>query len=698
MKKFIVLFILINTCAFSDELGIEVLGGLSIEELSQVKISSIATGTTKTLSQSAAIASVITAKEIEAMGSHNLEEVLESVPGLHVSYSELYSPKYQVRGISTKFNSQILVMINGIPITSVIRGDRNSRLGVLPVKMISKVEIIRGPGSALYGGEAVAGVINVITKDASDIKGTQIGVRGGSFDTKEFWYLHGDRYGDLNATLMVAYESTDGHKREVTEDAQTRLDKILGTKASLAPGHVSLGEKRLALFLDAERDKWRLRGSLYELSDGGLGHGATGALDPYGKIGLGRSTLDLTYSELELSSNWSLTARASYLQDDQQIDKPLTLFPAGTNLGAGVFTEGMKGSPEYWERQARFDITGFYTGSEGHKIRIGTGYFFADLFRVQESHNFNPSNNAPLPVMKNVTDADESYLPEKYRTNYYGYAQDEWQLAKELELTAGVRYDHYSEFHETINPRADLIWNTTSKLTTKFLYGRAFRPPTFAELYTKNNPVNIGNPNLKPERINVYEMGWAYQASSEVRMSLNFFYYNIKNLIITVQDSTGLSATSQNHGLQDGRGFEFETSVRPLTELTFTGNYAFLKAKNKISGKSIAEYPSHKVYVRGDWSFLPKWIFDSQVIWLGKRERDSRDARAPLKGYTSVNVNLKRIALFKNCDVALNIKNIFDADLKEPSTGPAPTSTVSPILNDLPLAGRTVNVSLSYNF
>src|SRR5690606_25054979 len=119
-------------------------------------------------------------------------EVLETVPGLHVSRNAFgYSPVYTFRGIYAQYNPQVLMLMNGIPITNLFQGDRNLIWGGMPVKSIARIEIIRGPGSALYGADAFAGVINVITKSRADIPKGEAGVRIGSFNTRGVWLNEG---------------------------------------------------------------------------------------------------------------------------------------------------------------------------------------------------------------------------------------------------------------------------------------------------------------------------------------------------------------------------------------------------------------------------------------------------------------------------------------------------------------------------
>jgi len=153
----------------------------SLEELTKVRVTSIATGNPKSTREAPAITSVITARDIQAMGASTFEEALLAIPGLHVSNTgPSYFSKYLIRGgFSSVFNPEVLVMVNGIPIDTLF-----GIVGVIPIKMISKIEVIRGPGSALYGADAFSGVINVITKSASDIQGTEMGGNTGSFSTK----------------------------------------------------------------------------------------------------------------------------------------------------------------------------------------------------------------------------------------------------------------------------------------------------------------------------------------------------------------------------------------------------------------------------------------------------------------------------------------------------------------------------------
>lgn len=149
---------------------------------------SIATGTPKPISKAPAVASVVTAEDIKASGVKTVQEALEHIPGLHIGASTINKmrPIHSFRGIHTANNPHALIMINGLGIPDLFVGSITANLH-MPVENIARIEVIRGPGSAVYGADAFAGVINIITKTEEDISGFQTGIKGGSFGTRNLW-------------------------------------------------------------------------------------------------------------------------------------------------------------------------------------------------------------------------------------------------------------------------------------------------------------------------------------------------------------------------------------------------------------------------------------------------------------------------------------------------------------------------------
>jgi len=220
-----------------------------------------ATGSMKPVHLAPSVATVITAEDIEKIGARTLDEVLETVPGLHVSVSNknAMEPVYSIRGIHTSLNPQVLFLLNGNPLTFTYTGGRVTGLR-MPVASISRVEVIRGPGSAVHGADAFAGTINIITKSGQEVDGTQTGGRVGSFDTRDAWVQHGKVYKGWDVTFTFEYQQSDGDDgRDIDTDLQMMLDQAFKTDATLAPGPLQTGYEVFNSSLALSRDKWTAR-------------------------------------------------------------------------------------------------------------------------------------------------------------------------------------------------------------------------------------------------------------------------------------------------------------------------------------------------------------------------------------------------------------------------------------------------------
>jgi outer membrane receptor protein involved in Fe transport len=656
---------------------------------------SIATGSRRPLNLAPAVTSVITAAQIEKIGATDIDQVLETVPGLHVSVSATaYNPIYEIRGIHSDTNTQVLLLINGLPLTNVSTGNRGLAWGGMPIKNIARIEVIRGPGSAIFGADAFAGVINIITKTAEDIDGLEIGGRGGNFDRGDGWLLYGGNLGELDIAFSLQGGTTSGQKRIIDADAQTFFDRQFGTSASLAPGPVNLDRTYIDTSLDLSLDEWRLR-LWYQRRNIGTGAGAAQALDPIGVGTASRFNADLTYHNTESFDNWDLTAQLSFFDVANETD--LVLFPPGAAFPGSdgqlnSFPRGVIGNPDVFERHYRTDLWAFYTGFNKHTLRFGTGFRLEDMYKIREEKNFFQPGPFPEPLpggrVVDVTSIAAFNTPHS-RNIVYLFGQDEWNFARDWTLTAGLRYDYYSDFGNTFNPRLALVWQTAYNLTSKLLYGRAFRAPSFTEQFNINNPVSLGSSNLDPETIDSVELAFDYQPWRTFRTKLNLYWYLYQDIIRFVPDPSG-ARTARNSGDQTGYGLEFESTWDITDTLRLYANYAFQKSIDDSVDADVGFAPTHQVYARADWRFLPKWNLDTQFNWVGDRKRSFGDLRPPVNDYTTLDLTLRGSDLFHGLGVSLAVKNLFDTNTREPSLPPGL------IPNDLPLSGRNYYFELRY--
>jgi outer membrane receptor for ferrienterochelin and colicin len=660
---------------------------------------SIATGSQQSLRRAPAVATVITAEDIAAMGATDLDQVLETVPGLHVTRNAInYAPSYIVRGIASSgtANPQILMLQNSIPMTTLYQGDKGGSLwGGFPVENIARIEIIRGPGSALYGADAYAGVINIITKNATEIQGTQVGIHGGSFNTRDAWLQHGGKWGALDVAAYLRAGSTDGIKEIITKDAQTRNDAIFGTHASLAPGPVNLSADSIDGGLDLSHEKWRWRTG-YKLRDNlGTGVGVSSALDPVSKERSERINSDLSWNDAQFANGWGAGFTASYLFYSELTPNGLMLLPPGAKLPTGTFPNGMIGGPSRWERQIRLSAYAIYSGFAGHTLRFGTGHDDLNLYKATTFKNFllSPAG-VPIPTgpVIDYTDIQPHILPQRRKVDYL-YVQDEWQLAPDWALTGGVRHDRYSDFGSTTNPRLALVWDASLNVTTKLLYGRAFRAPAFNEQYGIN-PVASGNPNLRPETIDTLEAAISWQANRDMQLNLNVFRYGMKDIIRTVANpAPAPGATFNNIGGRKGRGMELELVWDARRDLRLSANYAYQNSIDETTDQDAGYAPHHHLYARADWRFTSGWVLGPQVNWVADRKRPFGDARPAIPDYKTVDLVLRSANGKGHWDFVASVDNLFSADVREPSLAPGLA-----IPNDLPMAPRAFNLQAIYRF
>lgn len=674
---------------------------MSPAELANISVS-IATGTAKPAYQSAAVTTVITAEQIKTMGATELHQVLETVPGLHVSIQAVTNdPMYSMRGIRNETNSEVLVMLNGTRFSVPYKGSSMSGME-LPVEAIQQIEVIRGPGSALYGADAFSGVINIITKKAKDIDGTEIGVRAGSWDTQSVWGLHSNQWmgWDIATTLQYAHNNNDGD-RIIKSDLQTQFDNGFGTDASIAPDEMQTQSERWNAHLNLQRKYWDIGFWAFNEVDNGLRAGAGGALDDEGEVDGENYLTDLRFSTEDTFEDWELQAHASYLYTN--INTKIHNFPDGTVLpidGKGninpvtpsivsYFPEGMLTDIGLKNQVAAFEMSSIFKGFEDHFIRLSAGFRYEEV-NTKERRNYGAGvldgTQAVVDgTLTKVTGTDLVFLPDSHRSIWSVAVQDEWKIAQDWHLTVGLRYDEYSDFGSTVNPRVALVWDINQQFSTKLLYGRAFRAPSFLEQKQQNSQLFTGNPNLDPETIETIELAFDYRPYNNLRLASNFYLYQIDDLI-----AGGTASTVDNQEGQIGYGTEFEWNWKFHEQWNLKGNYAWQYARDEERKRRVSGVPEHQVYVAADWQFLPQWHLQTQLNWIGHRLNDEPSTNNKLKDYETVDVTLNSKRFFGHIDFSASVRNVFDSQGKEPAVNAYP--------DNFPIPSRSFYLETTVHF
>jgi outer membrane cobalamin receptor len=656
---------------------------MSLEELIDVEIS-VATRTPQTVRKAPAIASVITAREIHNMGARNLRDILAMQPGFGVSRNEFGIFMYEVRGIRTQLSEKILVMIDGHSLNkSIITGSALYRIfDDLPVENIKQVEIIRGPGSALYGANAFVGVINIITRDAADIDGLELKASGGSFATRKINAVGGKTFANgLQASGSLDYYKTDGAKFLIEQDALT------GTPFTTTPGYAFTEIEKKDLFFKASYKDLAFKAHYMDNRKDGFYIGFNHVLTD-------DSTDPITNFWSEVSYSPELTDRLqavfmAYIDYYKQ-ETSAEIFPEGF---LGIFPNGMIGGPWVKNQTIGGEVQLDYDVSADNHLVGGALFERTRQYDVKSYNNFDPTTGAPLPSGQ-VEDVSAlgNWNVDEDRNVWALYVQDEWQIRDNLNLTAGVRHDHYSDFGGTTNPRLGLVWSFLENADLKLLYGQAFRAPNFAELYNQNNPVEHGNPDLDPEKIKTYELGAAVRLLDNFTVNLNYFYNDIDDLIIV--DKSAAPPIYVNAGSAEVNGVELILSGNYSPENYWKLSYTYQDPRDGATGARLPDVPSHRATAAINYGLNRYVNLHTDILWTGPRPRQAGDTRAKTSSYTTVDLALTLKNFYRTLEIQGVIHNLFDQDYVDPDTSGA----AQLIPNDFPRAGISAMVNVSYKF
>ena len=574
-SKFIRLFILLNFVLFlllnstfpaTRNLYAQV-NNAELEEIfaifSEEQIVVSALKRPRTVSKSPAIMSVITARQIRQMGARTVSDVLEMIPGFDITMNRNGARQIGVRGILEDGSPKVKVLIDGHSVNEPGSGGASFVFFDLVTENIKRIEIIRGPGSALYGQNAFLAVINVITKDTEDIDGFQLTTSGGSFDTQNYNILFGREYKDLKISGFLDYFDTEGFSKKIEQDI------IFTDPASLTPGRSHNSKEKTDLNLKLSYKNLEINSKYLKKSREGY-------------IGFDNALSDDTewkdtyiFSEflyrLRLSEKLNMNTKAYY--DQYNSDSELESRPEG--FSSGTYPDGIKGILRIKYRTVGFENQFNYNVFKGNELTLGFQYEYVHQGDIHYGTNFHPLTNAPLPSFADFSN-DLPFTRRATRHIYAFYLQDEWNITKNIDLTVGVRHDRFTRFGGTTNPRAGLIWRFMEDAHLKVLLATAFRAPNFNELFFVNNPATVGNPNLDPEEINTFEAGLGYNFTDHIRGNLNYFYNRIRDRI---QKDSQTPSQDKNLGGARIKGIEAELKADWGNDNYAYTNYTFQNAE-----------------------------------------------------------------------------------------------------------------------
>jgi outer membrane receptor for ferrienterochelin and colicins len=510
------------------------LASMDIEKLMKLKVTT-ASLFEDTLSNAPGIVSVVTRDELRRFGGMTLGEILQRVPGL-TGTSQYFTDRDMVaaRGDQTKTaGGHILFLINGRPTREVQEGGIISDLlESFPVEILERIEIVRGPGSVLYGSNAYSAVINLITRtpEANHTSAEGLGGANGAVaSSTQFLYKHGD----LNAIAAAQlHDAPDWPLTYVVPPSERNLPF-----APHVPNvqDVNLLDKGFGAYVGVNYKGLSFMSAFTEFQSTAFVQGTVG------ETRLTRDFANLGY-EHQVTAKWDVDFNLTYTR---------------TTFAEAPYPSATRDSDE-----AIIEYTNLISLSSKDRLTVG---ILAN--RIEG-----------LELYTGVTPATVS--AEGRRPGGAFYAQLDHQLLNNLKLIGGFQSNKSGNIPLNTVPRAGVIWNPSSRSSIKMLYGQAFRAPSLDENLL-NRPGIVGNPNLKPEKVGTFDLGFGYQAD---RFQLGMDYFNSRqtNSIVSI---AGKPAHYANLGSVTFNGLEVEGKYYFRKDLFLQGSMLY-QANHDATGKS----------------------------------------------------------------------------------------------------------------
>lgn len=535
----------------------------------------VVTGASKraqSLAEAPSAVTLITREEIHRLGYRTLAEALRSVRSFYGSYDRNYD-YIGVRGFLRPgdYDDRILLLVNGHTYNDDIYGSASvgNEFGI-DLEAVERIEVIRGPGSALYGGNALFAVINVVTVTGAELPGVRALVETGSFTRKRAQVSAGHVFDNgLDVFASGSILDIDGNGTLFYPQYDTpETDNGVARNAD--------GERAYNFFLSAQYGNFGLQGGANSREK----HIPTGAFDttfndPGTKTIDGHDFAELTYKNA-LQPDLLFTGRAYY---DGERYHGSYIYGSGATRSKN---EDLANS--HWLGS---ELRAQWTRWAGHTLTVGAEYaYHPDI----EQKNYDLGGPPFL-------DDHRSY------TNWGIYAQnewriDEWWIVRNLTLVGGLRFDDYYNRLQEVSPRFAAIWNPVPDTNVKVLFGRAFRPPNFYEQYYGSSPDfgQISNPNLNPEHMTTYELVFEQTLWNRAQAIVALYHYDIKDLIeqttISEPQSNSTALQFQNLTTVRANGAEFEIRA-PLTDaISARASYSIQEARF-AGGSLLTNSPKH---------------------------------------------------------------------------------------------------------
>ena len=586
--------------------------------------------------------SVLNADQLRRRGFRTVWEALASLPGVNTSMDETGMRSISVRGIGELFEpSKVKLLLNGEAVNASASATTGSLLDT-PIAQIERIEFIRGPGSAVHGEFAYAGVLNVITRKTG--KEFSVGLESDSGIGFSALYNYRKPGSDFSSSFNLAANESDG------ETVDSGRDSTLGGNPSYAPGPINNKRDFVSAIIDLNFGDLNALIQLQE-SNRGDHFGANNLLPPDEKQtviseSLLSARIGQPFSIAErLDGGWSFSGSQISSEKNQ-----LFLGVAEAHGGLGN-EDDIYADSDLTEQRLEARVNLQYDGDR-HKLFTELSAVDISISESERVANLDPTTRLPSPTFNEfpgpVNDSQE-------RSSLSVVLQDEYRIDERLTLTSGLRYDDYEDIGSNLSPRIALVWRRSDNHVFKTQLARAFRPPSLLETG------GAIESSIEPETNDTVELGYIYHSPQLVLR--NTLYYTRLDDMIVFQEFPPLGY--KNSGASELWGYELEVEKSIATRWNLVGSLSL----QDHADDAPAGFASWMLKLGTEYRMMPLTSLHLQVNAISSRERAQGDPRSDFEQSIRADLMLRRQNLLgvEGLGLRLGLRNLFDETLEHPS-------------------------------
>ena len=624
-------FLLLSFPSFAQEGIVQKTDSAGFYNLSDVVISATRTNTS-TIELANSI-SVIDSSEIANSNNSSVFDLLKNQYGLSFTQQGGYGTLSNVylRGANT---GQTLILIDGVEYNLPSDPSGVFDFSSLPSDNIEKIEVLRGPQSTIYGSDALAGVINIITKKGSGKPKYSAMIEGGTYNSyKGLTGLNGSYY-KLNYSLTLSKTKSDGFSAASKKYGNKEKDgfdllnfsSLIGYKIS-DNAEVNL----IARYGNSEADYDQF--------------GGPGGDDP--SYIFGQKELSVRgEGKVKLNNNkWIQKFGASFFKNVRKYSFDTS--------AASIYYSHSKYDGRKYKLDWQNDLNLVKNNTANFLLTAGTEFELEET--TSEYYAFTYFR--PPDII--------SVFPKKSANTIGGFSEGQLSLDNSFFGTLGIRYDHHNKFGSSFTYRiapAYIIWATGTKF--KATIGTGFKSPSLFYLFDPS----YGNPDLSPEKSFGWDAGIEQYFWSE-GFSIGATYFS--NRFTDMFGFDAITFKTININKAETNGVEIFAKAKPLTGLELKANYTYTNALDKSPGsadydKKLVRRPTDKAGLYISYTFMDKFNLNTEVIYVGKREdiNFSTYSRIEMKDYTLINL-AAHYNVLDFLRLNLRLDNLFDTDYEE---------------------------------